>query len=362
MMTEEKCIYCGRSDRLCRRAHAIPACMGTFENQPALKNRVCQECDTEIGKCEGQLIKCGIEAILRIKARIKGRSGEDYSSVFARKHYGHGPTRLKMKFPYTGWEVLVEPTKDGENCKPLPQIVMIDSDGNCEQILIKDPMKLTAKELSSRIKKLKRHNWIKAWAVQLDDNAADHIFGLLKELGMYDSEEVVTNIRPMNGTIKLKASGEITYGREYFRAIAKIGFHYFLLHSKLFNGSEQEFEAIRQFIRYGEGDVRKFLAKGSSNLAHDTSGRDRPDFYAHVLRTDISCEQIAVFIQLFIGHDYKPNWHKVILSVKNHPVLLTSEEFGHYYRYLDPQNRVQYDGVIEKISVAQTIKMPKGNR
>jgi hypothetical protein len=99
--------------------------MGTFENQPTLKNRVCQDCDTEIGKCEGQLIKCGFEAIQRIQAGITGRSGEDSSSVFTRKHYGHGPATLKMKFPYTGWEVLVEPTKDGENCKPLPQIVMI---------------------------------------------------------------------------------------------------------------------------------------------------------------------------------------------------------------------------------------------
>jgi hypothetical protein len=173
--------------------------------------------------------------------------------------------------------------------------------------LIKDPIKLTANELRSRIRQLKNRNWIKAWAVQLDDSAADHIFGLLKELGVYESEEVLTNIPPMDGTIKLKASGVITYGREYFRAIAKIGFHYFLLHSKIFNGAEKEFEAIRQFIRYGNGDERNFLTKGSGNLAHDTSGRCRPDFYAHILRTEISCEQIAVLIQPFISQDYKPS-------------------------------------------------------
>jgi hypothetical protein len=219
-------------------------------------------------------------------------------------------------------------------------------------------MKLTAKELRSGIRQLKSRKWIKAWAVQLDDSAADHIFGLLKELGMYESEEVLTNIRPMDGTIKFKASGIITYGREYFRAIAKIGLHYFLLHSKIFNGLEKEFEAIRQFIRYGKGDEKNFVTKGSGNLAYDTSGRCRPDFYAHILRTDISCDQIAVYIQLFIGHDYKTDWQKVILSVKHHPVFLSTEEFGHYYRYLETQNRVQYDGIIEKISVAQIIKIP----
>ncbi|MEN6425949.1 MAG: hypothetical protein ABFE13_11335 [Phycisphaerales bacterium] len=205
MKREDKCVYCGRSDELCLHSHAVPACMGAFENQPTLKNRVCQECDTEIGKCEGQLIKCGIEAMLRMQAGIVGRSGKNSPSPFRQKNYGYGPIRVEMEFPYTGWKVLVEPRQDGLTAEPLPQIVMIGSNGHCGQILIKDAKSLTADTLKSEIARLGNHNWCKVWAVQLDDSDVDYIWSLLDQIGMLGDEEYLTNIRPLDGKIRTKA-------------------------------------------------------------------------------------------------------------------------------------------------------------
>lgn len=44
---------------------------------------------------------------------------------------------------------------------------------------------------------------------------------------------------------------------------------------------------------------------------------------------------------------YTPNLYRVNISDKRPTIFLPSEEFGHYYRYLKPEKRTQYDGVIE---------------
>jgi hypothetical protein len=45
----------------------------------------------------------------------------------------------------------------------------------------------------------------------------------------------------------------------YIRALAKLGFHYFLKFSNLYRGSEPEFGPIRAFIRNGDANWRQFV-------------------------------------------------------------------------------------------------------
>ena len=110
--------------------------------------------------------------------------------------------------------------------------------------------------------------------------------------------------------------------------------------------------------RYGKGDKSHFLSKHNQPIAHDTSARDRPPYYGHVLRTELDSNGISVCMQLFIGHDYVPDWYKVKLSQKQRKIFLQTEEFGHYYKYFEPDKRSQYDGDIEKLTVVQIIKLP----
>jgi len=159
--------------------------------------------------------------------------------------------------------------------------------------------------LKLEIAKLGKHQWCKVWAVPLDDSDVDHIWSLLDQMGMFGSEEYLTNIKPLDGTIKTKASGVAIYGREYFGAIAEIAFHYFLLYSGYVDGSEPEFERIRRFIRYGEGSEEDLVIEEGAPAICSSSGQDRPPFYGHILVTDVAPNRIAVWLQLFVGHDYK---------------------------------------------------------
>jgi hypothetical protein len=49
--------------------------------------------------------------------------------------------------------------------------------------------------------------------------------------------------------------------REYLRAVVKVGFHYFLWACPWIGGDEPQFEAVRAFVRDGEGDEREFVQR-----------------------------------------------------------------------------------------------------
>jgi len=253
-------------------------------------------------------------------------------------------------------EVRVEPIGDSNNVDLLPQIILIDGHGNCEEIVINDPNCITIGEWSLLVRKC-LSGGVKQLEAIVSNGQAILIEQILHQFGITFDCSDDAKISPFQGRVLVK--GSMTYDERYFRAVAKIAFHYFLCHSNLFKGSEEEFDAIRRFVRYGEGDAKEFIEKGEIPIVYDPSGADRPPYYGHILRTEISPKGISVFMQLFIGHDYSPRWMRVRLSQKARKIFLQTEEFGHYYRYLEPDKRSRYDGVIEKMVVAQMVKIPR---
>jgi hypothetical protein len=356
MKDKMKCLYCDSVDPKWAKAHVLPRLLGTFENQPTLHQRVCAICDKEIGKCEELIAKCTVEAVLLKHIGIIGRHKGKSSSPFRRGHSGHPPIRMATTLPGYGSEVRVEPIGDSNNVDILPQIILVDAEGNREEIVINNPDCISVAEWLLLLKKC-----LSGGVKHLEALVSDEQFLLIKrvlpEFGITFDSADDAKISPFRGQVLVK--GSMTYDKRFFRAVAKIAFHYFLIHSTLFHGTEDEFQAIRRFVRCGDGDERDFIEKVDEPIAHDISGADRPPYYGHILRTEITPKGIWVCVQLFIGHNYKPQWYRVLLSRKAHRIFLPSEEFGHYYRYLEPDKRTQYDGVIERMAVAQTLTLPR---
>ncbi len=336
----------------------MPRLMGTFKNQPTLCCRVCSECDRAIGECEAVLAKSSIEAVLLKHIGIVGRHKGRSTSAFRKAHSGLVPIRMTTKVPGYEHEVRTEPIGDSLNVDMLPQMIIVDKEGNREEIVIADPDCISSGEWRLLLSRLHQGRVRDIDMIGLSEQQSAMVCYVLQKIGCTFDLPGDTTIKPFRGTVVVK--GSVIYDERYFRAVAKTALHYFLLHSKVFDGSEQEFDAVRQFIRYGNGEVPSFVVKGKGPIATDPSGDDRPPYYGHVLRTDVSSAGIAVRIQLFIGHDHNPDWYEVKLSRKEHPIFLSSEEFGHYYRYLAPEERSQcnYDGVIDQICVAQIIAIP----
>ncbi len=351
-----KCIYCDAVNPKWAKAHAVPRLMGKFENQQTILGKVCADCDKEFGKCEALLAKCTMEAIIIKHIGIVGRHKGKSTPPFRRGHAGYPPIRMTIVLPGNENEVRVEPIGDSKNVDILSHLILIDAQGNREELTINNPDCISLSEWNRLVQKCLDGGVKNLEILKLSNDQFILIKRVLHAHGITFDPADDAKISPSQTQVLAKSC--VMYDKRYFQAIAKIAFHYFLLHSKVFDGSEAEFRTIRRFIRYGEGDEWNFIEKNDQPIAQDLSGNDRPSYYGHILRTEITLDRIALCVQLFIGHDYKPEWYRVILSQKKRKVFLQTEEFGHYYRYLEPDKRSKYDGVIENVTVAQIIKIP----
>ncbi len=153
MNNEENCIYCKADNPKWAKAHVVPRLMGTFKNQPTLLNRVCADCDREIGECEALLSKCSIEGVLLKHIGIIGRHKNRSSSPFRRGHSGHPPIRMTTALPDYDHEVRVEPIGDSSNVDILPQLVLIDAQGRREELAISNPDCISLNELTLLMRK-----------------------------------------------------------------------------------------------------------------------------------------------------------------------------------------------------------------
>lgn len=357
MTSAERCIYCGTASDICRQAHAVPRSLGTFENQPALNNRVCRQCDSEIGICEEQLVKCGPEAILRIALGITGRSGSKSISPFTRGHAGQEALKLKARYPGTDYDILVEPVPGTHDARPLPQVVIVTNDGQCEHVLVPD-IKITIEELDSRIKATGLKGQLTLWPIAATEEDQTAILNLLRGSNLCSGEIVDENIASLIATVE--AQGTITVDPKYFRAVAKIAFHYFLANYVGFYGNEPCFEALRQFIRYGQGDTDDFVRQKHGNLVAELNQGYRPKYYGHFLIGAIEERFILVCVQLFIGCDINPQYYEVNLGNNPRQIVVPVERFGHFYSYFEPEVRLQYAGTIQKLFASSHIQVVHG--
>ena len=91
---------------------------------------------------------------------------------------------------------------------------------------------------------------------------------------------------------KIRFVATFTVNSAYCRAIAKIGFHYFLKHFTQFTGFEEEFEGIKEFIMEGNGSDR-FV-------------KEVPGSYVHGLAVHKNEKNIRAMLHFFVGHRIAP--------------------------------------------------------
>lgn len=359
MKQESTCIYCGSKD-FCD-AHILPECLGRFKGLSLQKDIVCSECDHEIGRAEEQLAKCGMEALLKTHLDIKGKKKHKSTSPFRRRHAGQGPIELKALYPGEDYPVYVEPIGDGENAQPLPQLLLIDSQKKHYCIRLSNPKETTVEYLKKEIGGSGLKGRLRVETVGMTNDEIDFIFGLLKICDSSMNEESTPNNKkhPTKKVYtKVPAKGKVIVDARYFRAIAKIGFHYFLQYSEYFNGHEDCFFPLKQFIRYGKGKAECFVEQKRGNLVSDFKHGFRPKYYGNIIIGDFHNNSATADVQLFIGRDYDPPYYKITLAKNCLQIQLDKNTFGHFFSYYTPDNREQYTGEIQELGVANKIQLP----
>jgi len=326
---DSACIYCSRpiDDRQGVGDHIIPARLGEFRQSPKFR-RICRKCNGDIGRSEEQLLRCGPERLYRdlvVPATARSRGKRSSWSVGAA---GMPPPKILIDWP--GGVLLARPGADPMSPEFVDQIVVADEAGN------EYPMPLyqsvTAQALKDQVQALVRKHGIKGtfsvrWNCsekRLEEvrSLADQIYPDAQQVSLPPIE---AGHHSADGRIQFKFSDH------YFRALAKIAFHYYLATSSRITGQEPAFEAIRSFIRSG-GDKDRFFTKQRRFILQLPPGT-APARWGHILAAHESRNLVTGYVALFVGPLGREIDYQVSLGQTSAALVLPDLAWGHTFVY-----------------------------
>lgn len=255
-----KCIYCHQDKPLnqyTKREHVIPQCLGRFSPDNLILNKcVCDDCNQYFGD--------KLELFL-------GR--DSYESIERRRH-GIEPERsLKNK------RRVKSKIKDGEWKGVIVEDAKADKPGEIgirnsiqagfynrftDEYVYFEPDDIpTAEQLQKDGYDLKKTIWMFA-----NESELPQLIEVLKSKGISISTKN-DFIQPSPPVGSILVESEVIIDRTISRALSKIAFNYlaFVVGNKIV--LRDEFDGIRQFIRFDEGDLKQFFTVNVSPILHD---------------------------------------------------------------------------------------------
>lgn len=322
------CIYCQKNEADARE-HYLPQSLGRFQNFEPLLGRLCQQCNETIGiEIESDFARQSPEAVLRSTHWIRGRSRRGRNKRAATNLYqpekiGGSCLYMLALDPQTGHDILWQTDKPG-SIKEVSQFVLLDSDGAPIQHIPVPAKVSTGRDLTELFE-------------FYGYNVGSPLPRMQVIAASGDEERIERALSAWNIScpFERRKSGPIPgpqifmgkVGSAYYRALAKIGFHYALKYIPTITGNEAAFRPLRDFIRHGVGETAQFLA--SCNTAATSNGPA-----GHVLTVIAPPnEDIVVNMQFFAAcKTALPQWRLVL--GRNPTVLFVAQGSAHFFKYL----------------------------
>jgi len=183
----------------------------------------------------------------------------------------------------------------------VDQVVIRVNDARDEHFELYPGMR--PEQLQMRVAAAGVDHFTRAW-LHCDDSHWKEFTSLLQAAWPEKQMERLPDTEP--GIHQVKGRVIFRFGDHYFRAIAKIAFHYYLTHSRRgTRGDEREFESVRQFIMNG-GDPTEFFPVDLTRFAMPfgklpDGGALMPSKWCHILCADESSGDAVVYVHLFAG-------------------------------------------------------------
>lgn len=341
-MNIQKCIYCDSIGPFSKE-HAFPRSLGEFSSFPLLINRVCAKCNEDIGRLEEQFGRSGPEAFFREYLNIDGRDTHDKVNPFKRGSAGVKPIDFTALLPEEDIKVLWEFNPGEKTVREVSQIVFIDDKGKSYPLRIHKWMNNTD-QLRAEMKKIGLDLRGKLPArVFASDDEMEWVKNLVQGLGFK-----IKWLPPQPSAKINNPVAKVHVTDFYFRAIAKIGFHYLLSVVNTFQGNEHCFVDIRKFIIDG-GAVEKFVTQTRRQILTFPHSNIRPSGWGHVLLVENVRGQVQARLQFFLGPRYNPPTYLVRLSKD----AVSIGEIGgkvHYFCYFESGRKGKYHGEVSELN------------
>lgn len=340
-----QCIYCG-NDEPQSREHFLPRCLGNFRAYETLNDRICKVCNNGFSHLEEQFCRSSPEAFFREMLGIKGRKSHITISPFHRGSAGAPPLVMKGKLPGEDFDILWELNKGTKTVDYMRQMVLFTEGGDIHIIPISVDMKEPA-QLREKIKEagqklgVEKFKEARIFAPKSEQEWINYLL-----TGLSVDNEIEWRISPERGSISTETLSTVT--SKYFRALAKIGFHYFLQQMPLFYGSEDAFADVRRFITSGEiADIEGFISITPRPISAELTEGKRPLNYCHLLLTGVNYHSFLTKVQFFLGPDYLPPVYLIFLG--HNPFHVQHREaHSHAFVYYENGPQDGYDGYVSE--------------
>ena len=345
------CIYCGTIVNLRRGQgdHVIPAALGRFDGEFIFR-RICGWCNSLIGKCEEQLLKCAPEAFVRrmVKPAMKrNKRGTNWVGA-------HGIPPPKFTINHGDHHELVNTSTDNpDDVIPIDQLVIVDAEKGEYHVPLSPAM--TVAQLRAKIDALGVKPSKQSF-LHVDGTTSSKYFALMRELWPDVSFEEAEGLE--RGVHRVKGRATFTFHADYWRAIAKIGFHYYLLNTRRgVRGDEPAFADLRRFIMEG-GDDEPFFKKPAAQFALPfgelSDGRAvLPHSWTHVLAADETQRAAVAMVTLFMGPKRLAPVYHINLARLDSPIVVPGARCTHSYMYNAEPSEGTYAGRVVAMSLTQ---------
>jgi hypothetical protein len=337
------CIYCGATDVSVE--HPLPRALGKFKDYVPLTDRVCKRCNGICGQLDEQLCRCGSEAFFRKYLDISGRSGHDDVNSFYRGSSRGGRLEMVGVNHETGEEKELE-LVGPNSVRELRCVKLVAEDDSVRIITVPDGMtreEFQKKVIATGIKFFK-HAFISA--------PTEDIPWVESLFAGFTMKGKVEWVQPTGPTIYGPLTIKFTVNDRYFRAIAKIGFHYLLTKFPRLRGDEACFTDIRNFIMNGcpIDEIGRFVTQSREQFAYQLRAGDRLSVWGHLIGVDATYLGFRAKVQLFAGPENRSTVFTVQIG-KNPSPIHYSEAYGDFFAYYPPEERREFDGEVSELGV-----------
>jgi hypothetical protein len=245
------CVYtspagmCEGKAPLSKREHYLPRAVGNFKNDERLADRICDDCQRVCSQLEVVFARNSSEAFFREMVGRVGRKNKEGKNIFYEPTSGIPPLTMLGKAPGHDveilWELIPDPATPAQRgITPLSQLVFISKEGKSVALPFR-PGRWTPEKIKEILKeRCVAADSILAFANKAEEDA--EMRALTDALAPGGKEREVP---PITHGTQIEGEMKAPISEKYLRAIAKVGFHYFLKYFPHFSGLDPEFDDIK---------------------------------------------------------------------------------------------------------------------
>jgi hypothetical protein len=346
------CIYCtepfdpsaGAGD------HILAAQLfGLFKGDKRFRG-LCPTCNNKLGRMEQIVIETSHLGFYRFRVRPKPGRPSRAGSLIPRGV--SRATRPRITVETGGRNQLLELSDDTpELAIMVDQLELYDNEGKHDQLRLYPGM--SADRLQSEIEKspVKKPT---TWYVNSSAKYYEKFVSLVAQVLKVSKIEEAEGVDP--GIYEGYTTAEFSVTKDFYRVLAKIALHYYLVHNaRGLKGNEPAFAQLRAFIMEGTGDIDYFFRTSGPRFQTPFyrvgDGMVCPENWCHVLAAAEEKNSIVAYLQLYIGPRSLPDPHYITLGQIETRLVLPRPAFGHVFQVEERTDK--YAGQMLELSMTR---------